>query len=89
MNVLTRIPSVTILKGDFNAKSPLFWENDIDSSEGRVFNNFLMTNNLEQLINEPTRIRDDGSQSSIDLICTHQPFVSTQTGVLPSLDPHS
>ena len=36
--------------------------------EGRLFNN------LEEQINEPTHIRDDGSQSCIDLICTDQPY---------------
>jgi len=46
-------------------------------------------NNLEELINEPTHIRDDGSQSCIDLICTDQPFIFNDTGVLPTLDPHS
>ena len=34
-------PSVTILTGDFNASSPLFWENDIGSSGGRLFIIFL------------------------------------------------
>ena len=48
-----------------------------------------MSNNLEELINEPTHIREDGSQSCIDLICTDQPYIFTQTGVLPSLDSHS
>ena len=52
-------------------------------------NNFLISNNLDELINEPTHIRDDGSQSCIDLICTDQPFIFTDTGVLQSLDPHS
>ena len=82
-------PTVTILTGDFNARSPLFWENDAENREGRVLNNFLMSNNLEELINEPTHIRDNGSQSCIDLICTDQPYIFTETGVLPSLDPHS
>ena len=82
-------PAVTILTGDFNARSPLFWESDIENREGRVFNNFLLSNNLDELINEPTHIRDDGSQSCIDLICTDQPFIFTDTGVLQSLDPHS
>ena len=49
--------------------------------EGRVFNNFLISNNLEELINEPTHIRDDGSQSCIDLICTDQSYIFTETGV--------
>ena len=82
-------PSVTILTGDFNARSPLFWEHDIETREGRVLNNFLLSNNLEELINEPTHIRDDGSQSCIDLICTDQSYLFTDSGVLPSLDPHS
>ena len=82
-------PTVTILTGDFNARSPLFWENDTENRGGRVFNNFLISNNLEELINEPTHIRDDRSQSCIDLICTDQPYVFTEVGVLPSLDLHS
>ena len=49
-------PVVTIVIGDFNVRSPLFLENGIEDSEGRVFNNFLMSNNLEELINEPTHI---------------------------------
>ena len=54
-----------------------------------MLNDFLISNNLEELINEPTHIRNDGSQSCIDLICTNQPFFFTDTGVLPSLDSHS
>ena len=68
-------PALTIITGDFNARSPLFWENDSENREGRVLNDFLISNNLEELINEPTHIRDDGSQSCIDLICTEQPYI--------------
>ena len=64
-------------------------ESDTENREGRTFNNFLLSNNLEELKNEPTHIRDNGSQSCIDLICTDQPYIFTETGVLPSLDPHS
>ena len=78
-----------IITGDFNARSPLFWANDVENREGRVFSDFLMSNNLEELVNEPTHIRDDGSQSCIDLICTDQPQIFTNFGVLPSLDSHS
>ena len=74
--------------GDFIARSPLFWEGDSETQEGRLFNNFLISNHLEQLISEPTHARDDGSQSCIDLICTDQPYLFKETGVLPSLDPH-
>ena len=84
MNLLEKInesirkenSTVSILCGDFNAKCPLFWEGDYENNMGRLFNDFLISNNLDQLINEPTHIRDDGSQSCIDLICTDQPFFS-------------
>ena len=82
-------PAVSIITGDFNARSPLFWEQDTENREGRVLNNFLLSNNLVELINEPTHIRDNGSKSCIDLICTDQPYIFTETGVLPSLDSHS
>ena len=82
-------PSMIILTGDFNAKSPLFWDNDTETKEGRVFNNFLLLNNLHEIIHEPNHIRDNGSQSFIDLICTDQPNYFSETGVLPTLDFHS
>ncbi len=44
-NIYERInkenPAVTIISGDFNERSPLFWENDIENREGRRFSNFL------------------------------------------------
>ena len=49
----------------------------------------LRNYNLEELIKEPTHIRDNGSRSCIDLICTDQPFLFVDSGVLPSLDSHS
>ena len=88
-NINRENPSVTIISGDFNARSPLFWENDTQTKEGEIFSNFLISNNMEELINEPTHVRDNGSQSCIDLICTDQPYLFVDTGVLPSLDPHS
>ena len=82
-------PTVSILCGDFNARSPMYWEGDSENNAGRLFNNFLISNNLEQLINEHTYVRDDGAQSCIDLICTDQPFTFMATGVCSSLDPCS
>ena len=82
-------PSVSILCGDFNARSPLFWEGGSENNAGRLLNNVLISNHLEQRIDEPTHVRDDGSQSCVDLICTDQPFTFMETGVISSLDPHS
>ena len=78
-------PTVSILCGDFNARSPMFWEGDSENEAGRFFNNFLISNNLEQLINEPTHVRDNGAQSCIDLICTDQRFTFMEIGVCSSL----
>ena len=88
-SVRKETPVASILCGDFNARSPLFWEGDSENNEGRLFNNVLISNHLGQLINEPTHVRDDGSQSCIDLICTDQTFTFMETGVLSSLDPCS
>ena len=82
-------PSAIILSGDFNARTPLFWEGDSESREGKLFSELIISNNMEELIKEPTHIRDDGSQSCIDLICTDQPYLFVDSGVLPSLDSHS
>ena len=82
-------PHISIICGDFNAKSPVFWEGDLENNEGRLLNDLLISNSLEQLICEPTHVRDDGSQSCIDLICTDQPYMFMESGVLPSLDSHS
>ena len=74
-------PAVTIICGNYNARSTLFWENDITHWEGRTFSDFLLSNNLEELVNEPSHIRDDRSQSCIDLICSDQPYMFTEIGV--------
>ena len=50
---------------------------------------YFISTNLTELINEPTHIRDDGSQRCIDQICSDQQYLSTDSGVLPSLDSHS
>ena len=82
-------PTVTILIGNFNARSPLFWEHDTETRERRVFNIFLLSNNLEELINEPTHFRGNARQSCIHLVCTDHSYLFTDTGVLHSLDSHS
>ena len=53
-------PTGSILCGDFNARSPLFWEGDSENNEGRLLNELLICNHLEKLICEPTHVRDDG-----------------------------
>ena len=36
--------TVCILCGDFNSRSPVFWEGDIENESGSEFNDFLISN---------------------------------------------
>ena len=63
--------ALTIM-GAFNCRFSQFWEGDDNHPEGLALEEFLETNNLHQLINEPTNIRGE-SMSCIDLIITGQP----------------
>ena len=60
-----------------------FWENDVDTREGNLLSEMSISNNLEELISEPTHIRDDGSQSCIDLIFTNQKNAFIDVKVIP------
>ena len=62
---------------------------DITNWEGRIFTDFLQSSNLEELRNGPTYIRDDQTEPCIDLICSDQPCMFTEIGVVSSLDSHS
>ena len=82
-------PLGIILSGDFNARSTLFWEHDVDSREGHQLAELALTNYLEQIISEPTHIRDDGSRSCIDLVFTNLFHVFTHVEVLAHSECHS
>ena len=70
-----------ILTGDFNARSSYFWESDADTRDGQILSGMSISNNLDELICKPTHIRDDGSQSCIDLIFTDQKYAFTDVQV--------
>ena len=80
-------PHAVVLTGDFNCRSSQWWDLDTESPEGAALDEFIETNNLHQLIEEPTNIRDD-SMTCIDLITTDQPNLFVNSGVHPSLDEH-
>ena len=81
-------PSIIILTGDFNARSPLFWAGECSQTpEGKDLADFCTFNCLEQLIKEPTHIPNDTTQTCIDLILTNQPYLFVDSGVIHSLDP--
>ena len=78
-------PHCIIFTGDFNCRSPQWWAEDIENPEGTALDEFMETNGLHQLIDEPTNIRNE-SMSCIDLLITDQPDMFADFGVHPSLD---
>ena len=82
-----RKPSLSVVTGDFNARSSYWWYNDINSTEGTNLFSLTSSNGFSQLINEPTHFQNNSS-SCIDLILTDQPNLSVNTGVHSSLHPN-
>ena len=76
-------PMAIVLTGDFDASSSLFWENDADTREGPILIELVIVNNLVELVNEPTHVHDDGTQTCIDLMVTKQPYAFTNVEVIP------
>ena len=84
-NIRNERPHCILFTGDFNCRSSQWWAEDIENPEGAALDEFIETNGLHQLIDEPTNIRNEG-MSCIDLIITDQPNMFADYGVHPSLD---
>ena len=80
-------PHCIVITGDFNCRSKQWWPGDVELPEGSALDEFIESNNLCQLIDEPTNIRTTG-MSCIDLIITDQPNLFVEFGVHSSLDDH-
>ena len=79
--------SLSVVTGDFNARSSSGWSDDINATEGTNLFSLTSSNGFSQLINEPTHIQANSS-SCIDLIFTDQPNLSVNSGVHSSLRPN-
>ncbi len=60
-----------IITGDMSCRSPQLWADDSEHPEGSALDELIETNNLCQLIDEPTNIRGQ-SKSCIDPIIKDQ-----------------
>ena len=76
-------PFLTVMIGDFNAKSKDWCSIDITSFEGSELDFLTSQFGLSQIIKEPTHILDN-SRSCIDLIFTSQPNMVIDSGVYAS-----
>ena len=80
-------PFLSVITGDFNARTLCWWSEDINTSEGMKLLSLTSANGVSQLINEPTHLQTSNS-SCIDLIFTDQPSLSVNSGVHASLHPN-
>ena len=76
-----------IVTGDYKCRSSQWWPGDTEQPEGNDLAKCIETNNVYQVINEPTNSRDD-TISCIDLTMTVQPAYVIETGGSQSLDNH-
>ena len=86
-DISKRKQSLSVVTGDFNARSSSWWCNDINIIEGSHLYPLTSSNCFSQLINEPTHIQTNSS-SCIDLIFTNQPNSFVNSGVHSSLHPN-
>ena len=75
IDIKNRKPYLSVITGDFNARSSSWWSNDIKTTEGTKLFAQTSSDGFQQLINEPTHIQKISS-SCIDLIFTDQPSMS-------------
>ena len=77
-------PSFTIILGNFNARSKLWWPEDVTSYEGTQIEPLKTMHGLQQLISDPAHLLPNPS-SCIELIFTDQPNLAVNSGVHLSL----
>ena len=77
-------PFLTVVLGDFNTESNLWYKNDKTTYEGSKIDDIASQFGLHQLINEPTHLTRNNS-SCVYLIFTSQPNLVIESGVHSSL----
>ena len=82
-SVTQKNPFLTLLIGDFNARSSKWWTNKT-TQESLQIENLFSQFSFPQVINEPNHISQN-CNSCIDLLFTNQQNLITDSGVHPSL----
>ena len=86
--IFNKNPYLTVVIGDFNAKSHNWYKDDKNTASGSKLEVMTSHYGLTQIINEPTHILEDSS-FCIDLVFTSQPNMVLGSGVHSSLHPNS
>ena len=84
--IANRNPFVSIIIGDFNARSKNWCSGDKATYEGKKIESLTSQCGFKQVISDPTHILESSS-SCIDLFFTLQPNLVMNSGVLSSLHP--
>ena len=88
IKIKTYNPASIVLTGDMNARSPLLWSGEtVENLAGQELSEILTLENLENIIEEPTHLPNEDTQTCLDLIITSSPQAIVDHGVLPSKDP--
>ena len=77
----------SIILGDFNARSKLWWKNDVDTNGVTIMDPPASSYGLHQLISQTTHLLINYS-SCTDLIFTDQPSLVVDYGTHSSLYPN-
>ena len=80
-------PHCIVITGDFNCRFKQWWPWDVELPEGSALDDFIESNNLSQLTDEPTNIRTT-VMSCINLIITRQLNIFAGFGVHSYLNDH-
>ena len=86
-DINNRKPTLSIITGDFNARSQSWWSNDINTTERSKLLALSFSNGFSQLTYAPTHIKTNRN-SCIDLIFTDKPGLLVDSRVHSSLHPN-
>ena len=82
-----RKPELSIITGEFYARSQSCWSNHINTTKGSKLLALFSSNGFSRLINEPIHIQRNKT-CFIDLIFTDEPGLLVNSGIRPSFHPN-
>ena len=83
-NINDKKPLVSIITGDFNARSKNWWSQDITNSKRSIIDTLISRSGYHHLINLQTHTTNTSS-FCINLVFTSNPSPITESGIVKSL----
>ena len=76
------------LVGDFNAKSTLWYADQVTDNAGRLLEDFVLSSGLSQVVSGPTHLVDGKLASQLDLMFINKPLLVDKCFGQPPLSDH-